>query len=142
MGSWFMGIIVDTSILVTAERRKHSSAEIFAQLQTIFGNPEVALSAVTVAELAHGIERAETETRQHRRQAFLDDLLADLRIFPVTTDVALLAGRISGRLARQGIVVPFEDLLIGATALHNNFELVTENVNHFRKIPGLAVRAL
>jgi predicted nucleic acid-binding protein len=137
-----MGIIVDTSTLVTAERRKHSSAEIFAQLQTIFGDTEVALSAITVAELAHGIERAEPEVRRRRRQAFLDDLLADLRIYPVTTEVALRAGRISGQLGRQGIVVPFEDLLIGATALHNNFEIVTENVSHFGKIPGLTVKAL
>ncbi len=137
-----MGIVVDTSVLVTAERRKHSSAEIFAQLQAIFGNAEIVLSAVTVAELAHGIERAEPETRRHQRQAFLDDLLADLQIYPVTTEIALRAGRISGQLARQGLVVPFEDLLIGVTALHNNFELVTENVSHFGKIPGLPVRTL
>jgi predicted nucleic acid-binding protein len=137
-----MGIIVDTSILVTAERRRHSVAEIFAQLQTTFGNAEVALSAVTVAELAHGIERAEPEIRRYRRQAFLDDLLTDLRIYPVTTEIALLTGRISGQLARKGIAVPFEDLLIGATALHNDLELLTENVSHFGKIPGLTVKTL
>jgi predicted nucleic acid-binding protein len=59
-----MGVIVDTSTLVTAERRKHSVREIFAQLRDVYGEAGAGLSAVTVVELAHGIERAQLEVHR------------------------------------------------------------------------------
>jgi predicted nucleic acid-binding protein len=137
-----MGVIVDTSTLVSAERRKHSVREIFAQLHELFGETTVGLSAVTLVELAHGIERAELENHRARRQAFLDDLIADIKIYPISTEIALLAGRISGQQARRGINLPFEDLLIGATALHHGCDIVTGNVKHFEMIPNLVVKKL
>jgi len=33
----------------------------------------------------------------------------------------------------------FEDLLIGATALHLGYEVATLNLRDFRRIPGLSV---
>jgi predicted nucleic acid-binding protein len=49
-------------------------------------------------------------------------------------------GVISGQEAARGVTLPFEDLLIGATALHVGFELVTHNARHFEKIPNLIVK--
>jgi len=137
-----MGVIVDTSTLVTAERRKHTVRDIFAQLRESCGETGVGLSAVTLVELAHGIERAQMDAQREHRQAFLDDLIADIRIYPVTAGIAQLAGRISGQQARRGLVLPFEDLLIGATALHHGCEVVTENVRHFEMIPDLVVKKI
>ena len=39
----------------------------------------------------------------------------------------------------RGIIIPFGDLLIGATALEVGYSMVTANVRHFRLIPGLTV---
>ncbi|MDQ2710640.1 MAG: type II toxin-antitoxin system VapC family toxin [Acidobacteriota bacterium] len=36
-------------------------------------------------------------------------------------------------------MIPFADLLIGGTALHFDYGLVTSNVRHFQNIPGLSV---
>ena len=137
-----MGVIIDTSTLVTAERRKHSAGEIFAQLREAHGETTAGLSAVTLMELAHGIERAKLDAHRARSQAFLDDLIADIKVYPIIADIALLAGRISGQQALRGFVLSFEDLLIGATALHHGFEVVTENVRHFEMIPDLVVKTL
>ncbi len=104
-----MGVIADTSTLVSAERRKHSVSEIFAQLRGSHGEAVAGLSAVTLVELAHGVERAKLDAHRARSQAFLDDLIADVKIYPVTADVARLAGRISGQPARGGIVLAVED---------------------------------
>lgn len=93
-------------------------------------------------ELAHGIERAKLEAHREHRQAFLDDLIADIRIYPLTAEIAQLAGRISGQQASKGIVLPFEDLLIGATALYHHCEVITENARHFEMIPQLVARKL
>jgi predicted nucleic acid-binding protein len=74
------------------------------------------------------------------RTGILNDRIADIAIYPVILGIALLAGRISGRQGRRRLAVPFEDLLIGATALHHQCDVVTENVGHFEMIPGLVVR--
>ena len=49
---------------------------------------------------------------------------------------------VSGQRALRGVILPFADLLIGATALHHGCEVVTENIRHFEMIPDLVVRKL
>ena len=57
----------------------------------------------------------------------------------MTVETAKLAGRIEGERAEHGVSIPFEDLLIAATALELGFSVVTGNVRHFQQIPGLTV---
>ena len=45
---------------------------------------ELAISAITVLELVHGVTRADNEQRRAARQRFLNDLLAGLPIHPVS----------------------------------------------------------
>jgi len=47
--------------------------------------------------------------------------------------------KIDGEQQSRGIIIPFGDLLIGATALEVGYPMVTANVRHFRLIPGLTV---
>ena len=60
----------------------------------------------------------------------------------LTDEIAERAGLISGQEAERGITLPFADLLIGATALHLGFEVVSKNVRQFQMIPNLVVRNL
>lgn len=60
-------------------------------------------------------------------------------VHPVTLDIARLAGRIEGQEEAKGIRIAFEDLLIGATALHLGYAVATFNLRHFQNIPGLSV---
>jgi tRNA(fMet)-specific endonuclease VapC len=137
-----VGLILDTSTLVTAERLGHSVSEILEQLQNAWGETEVGLSAVTIVELTHGTQRAKLEAQRQRRQAFVRELRATISVHPLTYEIAERAGLISAQEAERGITLPFADLLIGATALHLGFEVVTENVRHFQMIPDLVVRNL
>ena len=72
-------------------------------------------------------------------ESFLDELLADLVVYPFTQQSAMLAGKLDGEQQNRGVVIPFADLLIGATALSLGFSVLTANVRHFRLIPGLSV---
>lgn len=92
-----------------------------------------------LTEIVHGIYRASTPQIRFRRQAFLSELLADLTVYPYTKETALLAGRLDGEQQSKGVIIPFADLLIGATALTLNFSVLTSNVRHFGRIPGLKV---
>jgi len=134
-----VGIIVDSSVLIAAERRNHTVRQILEQVQVSWGDIKVALSVVTVAELVHGAYRAKTPEQQHSRLAFVERLCRDVPVHPVTLAIAHLAGRIRGQQQAKGVEVAFADLLIGATALHLDYAVATINVRHFERIPGLAV---
>jgi len=54
----------------------------------------------------------------------------------------MLAGRIDGEQTLKGVVIPYADLLIGATALSLAFSVLTSNMRHFALIPGLHVISL
>jgi predicted nucleic acid-binding protein len=58
---------------------------------------------LTVAELAHGIYRAQTAARRHERRQFLDELKAHIPIYPITDATAEIIARIDGEQAAQGI---------------------------------------
>lgn len=134
-----MGLILDSSVVIAAERRGETVERLIERVVAVTGDQEAALSAVGLTELVHGIYRANTSALRLRRQSFLDELLADLTVYPYTKEIALLAGRLDGEQRSQGVVIPFADLLIGATALSLGFSVLTANLRHFRQVPGLAV---
>lgn len=109
---------------------------------SISGDQEAALSAVGLTELIHGLHRANTPALRLRRQAFLDELLADMVVYPYTREAALVAGRVDAEQRSRGVVIPYPDLLIGATALTLGFSVLTANLRHFQQLPGLSVLLL
>ena len=131
--------ILDSSVVIAGERRGHTVRQILEQFKADYGEIEIGVSVVTIVELTHGIQRAGTEERRQRRQAFVDELIRDVPVHPVTVETARLAGRIEGDRATQGINIAFEDLLIAATALQLGFGVATVNVRHFQVISGLTV---
>src|SRR5437016_892346 len=54
-----MGVILDSSILVTAERQGNNARQMLAAVSSQFGNTEIALSVITLLELAHGAARSD-----------------------------------------------------------------------------------
>ena len=132
-----MGLILDSSVVIAGERRGHTVRQILKQFRTDYGETEIGLSVVTIVELIHGVQRAGTEERRQRRQAFVDEMIRDVPVHPVTLDIARLAGRIEGDRAAQGVTVAFKDLLIAATALQLGFGVATGNIRHCEQIPEL-----
>ncbi len=137
-----MGVILDSSVLIAEERRGASVSEVLERVQAVCGDTESALSAVTAVELTHGIYRARTDTDRLRRQSFVEELFRVVSVYPLTLEIARLAGRIHGEQAARGVSIDFADLTIGATALHLGFDMVTLNARHFAAIPNLKIIAL
>lgn len=137
-----MGLILDTSILIESERRGEGVEDILRRSRDLHGEIDVALSSVSAVELTHGIYRARTDADRVRRRVFVEGVFHDLITHPLTLEIAQLAGRIEGEQAAKGISIAVQDLIIGATALHLGFDVVTLNAKHFEAIPGLNVVAL
>ncbi len=134
-----MGLVLDSSVIIAAERRGRTVREILEQVKAARGEIEIGLSVVTIAELVHGAYRTRTQTQQQGRLEFIERLSSDVPVHPVTLEIARLAGRIEGQQEALGVQFAFEDLLIGATALHLGYEVATLNVRDFQRMPGLSV---
>lgn len=134
-----MGVILDSSVVIAAERRGQSVRQILEYILSAHGPTEVGLSVVTIAELVHGAYQAKGETAKRRRLDFIQELCRDVPVYPVTLEIARRVGQIEGQEEARGIRLPFEDLIIAVTALHLGYNVATANVRHFRLIPGLTV---
>ena len=137
-----MGLILDSSVLITAERQGRNARQMLATIAHTVGETEIALSVVTVLELAHGAARADTAERKAKRHQFIQELLTALPIHPVTVPVALRVGQIDGENQAKGVRLPLADLLIGVTALELGYTVATGNLRHLQRIPGLSVMQL
>ncbi|HUY30009.1 MAG TPA: type II toxin-antitoxin system VapC family toxin [Acidimicrobiales bacterium] len=121
--------IVDTSVLIDLDELDAAALPV-----------EIAVSVVTMAELAAGPhatadpgERARRQDRLQRAEAAFDPL-------PLDADAARAYGRIyaavvgTGRTARGARAV---DLLMAATACSEGLPLYTRNPEDFRGLDGL-----
>ena len=134
-----MGLILDSSVVIAAERRGDTIEHFIERVVNVTGDQDAALSAIGLTELIHGLYRAKTPAIRLRRESFLTELLADLTVYPYTKETAMVAGKLDGEQQSKGVVIPFGDLLIGATALSLGYSVLTVNLRDFRRIPGLSV---
>jgi predicted nucleic acid-binding protein len=137
-----LGLILDTGILIASERRGDGVEDVLRYILKAKGEIDVAISAVSVVELTHGIYRAKSEIDRERRRTFTESVFQGLVVQSVTLEIAQLAGQIEGEQASIGNSIPFEDLLIGATAISLGYEVASLNVRHFARIPGLQLAGI
>ena len=58
MESPLLGLILDSSVIIAAERRRQTVEDLLTSVGQAFGEVEIAISAVTLAELVHGVPKA------------------------------------------------------------------------------------
>ena len=133
-----MAALIDSSVLIALERGDLSVDAITAR----YAKEDVAISAVTASELLHGVHRARTPGQRHRRQAFVEGLLAQFPVVGFDLTVARVHASLWADLAKRGVAVGERDLMIGATAIAKDYTLVTRDQRSFSKIPGLSVQLL
>jgi tRNA(fMet)-specific endonuclease VapC len=132
-----VGVVLDTSVLVAAERR----AVRFEALLESLGEESVALAAITASELLHGCHRASDPGTRARRAAFVDALLDALPVLPFGLPEARRHAQLWAQLASTGSAIGPHDLLIAATALAQGHALATINQREFSRVPGLRLVA-
>ena len=65
-----LGLVLDSSVLIAAERRNRTAAQAVESVLQTIGEIPIVLSAISVAEIGHGIYRANTS--ELRGTFFLD----------------------------------------------------------------------
>jgi predicted nucleic acid-binding protein len=120
--------LLDTSVVIDLERIPANSLPV-----------QVAVSAVTMAELAAGPAAATGESERARRQDRLQRAEATFDPLPIDTEAARAYGRIYAAVRAHGRNPRrrFADLLIAAVALANSLPLVTRNPADFAGLEDL-----
>ena len=128
-----MGFLIDTSVLIAAERERFSLAELTAKL----GEESLALAAISASELLHGVHRAVSPVVRERRQSFVEYILDLFPVIPFDLEAARVHAVLWASLQENGQMIGAHDLLIAATARSLDFGLITLNVDEFRRVPEL-----
>ena len=100
---------------------------------------QMAISAITTAELTAGPHLATTETEAAKRQARLQEVEASLESLPFDGAAVRSYGLVVAAIAREGRKPRsrFADLLIAATAHANGLDLYTRNGDDFAGLERL-----
>lgn len=96
-----LGVVLDSSVVIEAERRRLDVAGFLKYVVSQIGEREAALSAISVANSPMAFTAPTSPDRRQMRRAFLDDLKAIVTVYPVTGETAELAGRISAESSRR-----------------------------------------
>jgi predicted nucleic acid-binding protein len=131
-----MPFLFDTDAISEVLRKK----PVPAYLRWLAGIPraEQFTSAVAVGELFRGAFRS-TEPKRHLEN-IESRVLPALTILPYDVPVARLYGEIQAQLSGAGKILDDADLQIAATAIHYGLEMVTGNLQHFERIPGIRLQ--
>lgn len=97
-------------------------------------------SAVVIGELFKGAFRS-AHASLHLRN-IETRVLPALTVLAYDVETARVHGALQARLEADGRALADADLQIAATAIHHGLELVTGNLRHFRRIPGLRICAV
>ena len=125
-----MRYLVDADWLIDAMVGRAIAQETLARLS----DEGVAVSIIAVAEVYEG---AFTASDPRRTLVGMREFLGDFAIMPITDRVVEQFAQTRALLRRQGRLIPDMDLLIASTALVADLTLITRNLRHFTRIPGL-----
>lgn len=129
-----MGTLIDTSVLIEAERGRLDLSQHISLTST-----DYFLSVITASELLHGLHRAAGSAASARRRKFIEESLERFPVLDIDLDTAREHSRIWADLAKAGKIIGMNDLWIAATCVCHDLKLVTYNVREFKRIPGLEV---
>jgi tRNA(fMet)-specific endonuclease VapC len=125
--------LLDTSVCIELIRGR--SPAIVARLRRRkIGT--VGISAITLAELLHGVAKSRDP---ERNRVALAHFCAPLHVCPFDHEAASAYGRIRSTLEKMGTPIGPLDTLIAAHALALEATVVTNNEREFRRVPRLGV---
>ena len=122
--------LLDTNIVIyVIKNRPLSVLDAFNR-----NSGRMAISSITLAELAHGIEKSGNPARN---LAVVEDFVSRLEVLPYDDRAAWQYGIIRAALEKQGTPIGVNDLHIAAHARSEGLTLVSNNLREFERVEAL-----
>ena len=130
-------MLLETSFCIDflRERKRNKRGPAIQKIETLSG-VELFSSIFVFCELQTGACMSTSPRQELKRVNALFELLTI--VYP-NLSFAANYGKAEAYLRKKGIPIPTMDLLIGVTAKMNGLPLITRDINHFKRIPGLKV---
>lgn len=125
------GYLLDTNICIFLLKNRYGVQERIRQA----GCENCFVSDVTLAELYYGAYNSNQREKHLEGVLYLEELF---NVLPIHETVEVF-GEVKAKLSREGMLIDDFDLLIGCTALAYDLVMVSENVRHLARIPGIRV---
>lgn len=122
--------LLDTNICIFFLQGKYGVKEKIQEA----GRKNCYISEITIAELLYGAAYSNSEKHRHD----VEILLESLTVVPIYDSLPTYATT-KAYLRREGQMIEEFDMLIGSSAVHHGYVMVTENVDHFKRIPGIEI---
>lgn len=135
-----MNFLLDTNVI--SELVKPSPDPQVWQWVNAVPDSQMFISAITVGEIARGIEQLPASVRRMRYELWFEqEILARYadRIIVLDSAVMLRWGALAATLPTRGRTLPAFDSLLAATALTHHMGLVTRNTQHFAETGVLLI---
>ncbi len=126
-------LLLDTTFLIDADRSGDAIEE------AISDDDDVAIAAITVAELRVGVLLSAGKSRS-ARIAFLDDVLDAIPVLGYDRAVAEAHADLMAHVRRQGTPRGAHDLIIASTARAVDRTVVSADATAFEGLPGVHIR--
>jgi predicted nucleic acid-binding protein len=91
---------------------------------------------MTLAELRYGVNCFAKPESNH---IAIDNFTSSIPVVGIDQNVARIFADIKAQLRKEGTLIEDLDLMIAATARAHNLLLVTNNTEHFQRVPGLVL---
>src|ERR1044072_5441301 len=114
-------LLLDSSVIIDVINGKRGRDECLLDL--IEQGNILACCSINITEVYAGMRPSE----EVRTTA----LLQSLKFYPVTWEIARLAGELKYEHARKGISLATTDVTIAAVAVHHELPLITDNTKHY-----------
>jgi predicted nucleic acid-binding protein len=133
-----MAFLFDTDAI--SELLRPRPATVYVKWIMKVAREEQFTSAVVIGELYKGAYRS--QDRKRHLSNIEKRVLPAVTVLPYDVAIAKVFGSIRAHLESIGRILPDADIQIAATAIGNNLELVTGNLRHFNRIPGLKLNKI
>jgi tRNA(fMet)-specific endonuclease VapC len=127
-----MAFLIDTDIIIYSLKKNEQVNKWMYENQNI---PKY-ISVITYGELTYGARKSQHPEKNIATVNRIGELF---QIIDINQGIIEIFGEIKAKLEKNGNRIEDMDLLIASTAIYMNMSLVTNNKNHFVRIPDLVL---
>lgn len=124
--------VVDTDVIIDYLKKRQPGAEL---LKKAYRKYRLHVTSITVYELLYGVQRS-------GKSGFINRLLRHVTVLPFDEAAGRKAAEIHYGLTSKGMDIGVKDAFIAAMCEVHKLPLLTRNVRHFNRIPGLKLLPL
>ena len=126
-----MKYLLDTNICISLLKNQYGIREAILNVKV----RNCFVSEITIAELYYGASKS---NNREERVKDVDFIVSHFGIVPIFRALPLY-GDLKAKLEKDGNRIDDFDILIGSTAIANGMVMVTDNIKHLGRLPGIKI---